>query len=145
MFVNWHKSEGGTWVSVFLTDSFLRCIAFKVCPIRFSSLHRLLRAEGTSSWQPRKMLLCLGICLHSHHSSSPCMNEWLCTCVDMCWMIVYFVLFVSVCVQCAFSSWKGGRVQRGELGSSILSTALLHVQLHSSSNREQSSTPIQSQ
>lgn len=36
-------------------------------------------------------------------------------------------------------------VQRGELGSTILSTALLHVQLHSSSNREQSSSPIQSQ
>lgn len=104
MWANWLKSEGGTRVSVFLTVSrqkplrwsgvFLRCNAFKVNPIKISSLHSIPGAANTWNWQPRKRLLCLGICLHSHHSSSSCMSEWLCTCVDMCWMIVYFVLCV---------------------------------------------------
>lgn len=98
---------------------FLRCNALKVRPIKFSSLHSPLRAAHTSSWRPRKMLLCLGICLHSHHSSSPHTSKWLCTCVDMCWMIVYSVLCVSVCMYSVLS------LAQKEGGSNGVSLAFL--------------------
>lgn len=38
------------------------------------------------------LLLFLGICMHSRHSSSSCLSEWLCTCVNTCRMIEHFVL-----------------------------------------------------
>lgn len=47
-------------------------------PINFSSLRSALHAASTWSCQPRKILLCLGICLHSYHSSSSCMTPHMC-------------------------------------------------------------------
>lgn len=62
------------------------------------------------------MPLCFGICLHSHHSSSPRMNEWLCICVDLCQMIVYFVLCVSARTVCCLCTRKN---ERGSIGVNL--------------------------
>lgn len=57
----------------------------------------------------------------------------------MCMCMLDDGLLCAVCVQYAYPGWNAGWVQWNKLGAPILSTARIHVQLHSSFNREQSS------
>lgn len=156
MWVNWHKTEGRTWVTVFVTDSlkanplrwsggFLSRNPFKLCPVKLSSLCCFLHsAFNTSSWQLknaalfRHLLTFLSLLISLH--------EWMT--LHMGGYVFDDCIRPSLCVCLHISSISGLKkngVQQGELGSPILSTALLHVQLHSSSNREQNSPQVQSQ
>lgn len=158
MWVNWHKTEGRTWVTVFVTDSleanplrwsggFLSRNPFKLCPVKLSSLCCFLHsAFNTSSWQLknaalfRHLLTFLSLLISLHEWMTLHMGGYV---FDDC---IHHSLCVCVCLRISsISGLKKNGVQQGELGSPILSTALLHVQLHSSSNREQNSPQVQSQ
>lgn len=108
MWVNWHKTEGRTWVTVFVTDSlkanplrwsggFLSRNPFKLCPVKLSSLCCFLHsAFNTSSWQLknaalfRHLLTFLSLLISLHewmtlhmggYVFDDCIHHSLCVCV----------------------------------------------------------------
>lgn len=103
-------------------------------------------AENTSSWQARGGKKAKNAALFWHLLTFPSLPispqerktlDSECLCVSVCaWTTVFF----APCVYSMSSpGWNAGRVQWNKLGAPAFSTALIHVQLHSSSNGEQSS------